>query len=87
MASIKLNQDVLVHLDSYSQESEKSKKDKKTDGITYNGKVTWISPKAEFTPKMIQTKEERTNLVYAVKVNFLNDGSAKIGMPGDVEFK
>ena len=87
LASIKLNQDVLVHLDSYSQDNDSKKKDKKSNGITFNGKVTWISPKAEFTPKMIQTKEDRTNLVYAVKVNFLNDGSAKIGMPGDVEFK
>ena len=87
LASIKLNQDVLVHLDSYSQNKDSKKKDKKSNGITFNGKVTWISPKAEFTPKMIQTKEERSNLVYAVKVNFLNDGSAKIGMPGDVEFK
>jgi HlyD family secretion protein len=49
--------------------------------------VSWISPKAEFTPKMIQTKDERANLVYAVKVSFKNDGSAKIGMPGDVIFK
>ena len=87
LASIKLNQDVLVHLDSYSQDNDSKKKDKKSNGMTFNGKVTWISPKAEFTPKMIQTKEDRTNLVYAVKVNFLNDGSAKIGMPGDVEFK
>jgi HlyD family secretion protein len=51
------------------------------------GKVSWISSKAEFTPKMIQTKNERVNLVYAVKVGFENDGSAKIGMPGDVKFK
>lgn len=53
----------------------------------FEGKVSWISPRAEFTPKMIQTKDERVNLVYAVKVNFKNDGSAKIGMPGDVVFK
>ena len=55
--------------------------------IKLEGQVSWISPKAEFTPKMIQTKEERVNLVYAVKVSFKNDGSAKIGMPGDVIFK
>ena len=55
--------------------------------IKLDGQVSWISPKAEFTPKMIQTKEERVNLVYAVKVSFKNDGSAKIGMPGDVIFK
>jgi len=51
------------------------------------GVVSWVSSKAEFTPKMIQTKNERVNLVYAVKVIFENDGSAKIGMPGDVKFK
>ena len=54
---------------------------------TFEGTVSWISPRAEFTPKMIQTKDERVNLVYAVKVNFKNNGSAKIGMPGDVVFK
>ncbi len=48
------------------------------------GTVTWISPKAEFTPKIIQTKEERVNMVYAVKVAVKNDGSLKIGMPGEV---
>jgi HlyD family secretion protein len=53
----------------------------------FEGEITWISPKAEFTPKMIQTKKERVNLVYAVKIMFENDGSAKIGMPGDVLFK
>ena len=53
----------------------------------FEGVVSWVSPKAEFTPKMIQTTKERGNLVYAVKVNFKNDGSAKIGMPGDVIFK
>jgi HlyD family secretion protein len=51
------------------------------------GKITWISPKAEFTPKIVQTKEERVNLVYAVKVRVKNDGSLKIGMPGEVVFK
>jgi len=50
------------------------------------GKVTWISGKSEFTPKIIQTKEERVNLVYAVKVEVLNDGRLKIGMPGEVNF-
>ncbi|MDR1113055.1 MAG: efflux RND transporter periplasmic adaptor subunit [Bacteroidales bacterium] len=53
----------------------------------FDGQITWISSKAEFTPKMIQTKKERVNLVYAVKVGFKNDGSAKIGMPGDVKFE
>jgi HlyD family secretion protein len=49
------------------------------------GTVTWVSAEAEFTPKVIQTKEERTNLVYAVKVNVQNDGSLKIGMPAELK--
>ncbi len=53
----------------------------------YEGTVTWISSTAEFTPKIIQTKEERVNLVYAVKVKVKNDGAMKIGMPGEVNFK
>lgn len=53
---------------------------------TYDGVVTWISSKAEFTPKIIQTKEERVNLVYALKVAVKNDGGLKIGMPGEVRF-
>lgn len=50
------------------------------------GVVSWISPRAEFTPKIIQTREERVNLVYAIKVVVPNDGSLKIGMPGEVIF-
>lgn len=53
---------------------------------TYQGTVAWISNKAEFTPKTIQTKDERANLVYAVKINVKNDGYLKIGMYGDVKF-
>jgi len=52
----------------------------------FMGRVTWISDKAEFTPKVIQTKEQRINLVYAVKVLVPNDGSLKIGMPARVKF-
>lgn len=48
------------------------------------GTITWISDKAEFTPKTIQTKEERANLVYAVKIKVRNDGLLKIGMYGEV---
>jgi len=59
-------------------------KDEKTNS-TLEGVVTWISPTAEFTPKTIQTKEERVNLVYAVKVQVVNDGSLKIGMPGEIK--
>ena len=50
------------------------------------GTVYWISPKAEFTPKTIQTKNERANLVYAAKIHVKNDGLLKIGMYGDVKF-
>lgn len=52
----------------------------------YPGQVTWISDSAEFTPKTIQTKDERANLVYAVKIAVTNDGYIKIGMYGDVLF-
>ncbi len=60
-------------------------KDKKNNR-TLEGIVSWISSNAEFTPKTIQTKAERVNLVYAVKVRVQNDGSLKIGMPGEVNF-
>ncbi|HCO67541.1 MAG TPA: hypothetical protein DIT04_07280 [Dysgonomonas sp.] len=54
---------------------------------TYQGTVSWISDKAEFTPKTIQTHDERQNLVYAVKIAVENvDGLIKIGMYGDVDF-
>jgi HlyD family secretion protein len=49
------------------------------------GTVSWISSEAEFTPKIIQTREDRVNLVYAVKVQVPNDGSLKIGMPGEIK--
>ncbi len=52
----------------------------------YKGKIFWISDKAEFTPKTIQTKEERQNLVYAVKISVPNDGFLKIGMYGEMLF-
>jgi HlyD family secretion protein len=52
---------------------------------TYEGKLEWISSKAEFTPKTIQTKDERANLVYAVKVRVKNDGYLKIGMYADLK--
>lgn len=52
----------------------------------YPGTINWISQKAEFTPKTIQTKEERANLVYAIKITVPNDGSLKIGMYGEVKF-
>lgn len=52
----------------------------------YEGTITWISSTAEFTPKIIQTKEERVNLVYAIKIKVKNDGALKIGMPGEAVF-
>lgn len=57
------------------------------DGIKeIAGTVEWISPEAEFTPKIIQTREERVKLVYAAKVRVPNDGSLKLGMPGEIIF-
>jgi HlyD family secretion protein len=52
----------------------------------YSGQVYWISDKSEFTPKTIQTKDERANLVYAVKIRVKNDGYLKLGMYGEVKF-
>ena len=57
------------------------------DGIKeIAGTVEWISPEAEFTPKIIQTREERVKLVYAAKIRVPNDGSLKLGMPGEIKF-
>ena len=56
-----------------------------TTNSKITGIVSWISQTAEFTPKTIQTKEERVNLVYAVKVSVKNDGTLKIGMPGEIK--
>ena len=71
---IKLGQQVKVMID----QGEKKYKE-------YTGNIIWISDKAEFTPKTIQTKEERANLVYAIKVKVKNDGFLKIGMYGEVK--
>lgn len=58
------------------------------DGMKdYEGRISWISSSAEFTPKIIQTKEERVNLVYAVKIIVQNDSSLKIGMPAEMWIK
>ena len=56
------------------------------DYAEHTGTLTWISPRAEFTPKTIQTKDERANLVYAVKVRVPNDGTLRIGMYGEIRF-
>ena len=53
---------------------------------SYEGTIVWISDKAEFTPKTIQTKDERANLVYAIKIRVPNDGYLKIGMYAEVKF-
>jgi len=50
------------------------------------GTVEWVSSEAEFTPKIIQTREERVKLVYAAKIRVPNDGSLKLGMPGEIKF-
>lgn len=76
LPEIKLGQKVYVYIDT------KNNSLKKFEGI-----ITFISSEAEFTPKIIQTKEERVNLVYAVKINVINDGTLKIGMPAEVKFK
>jgi HlyD family secretion protein len=75
LSNVKLGQEVEVLIDKTKNENQALK-----------GKVTWISPESEFTPKIIQTKEERVKLVYAVKVTVKNDGLLKIGMPGEVNF-
>ena len=75
LAQIKIGRKVTVAIDADN------------DTKKYEGNITWISAQAEFTPKVIQTKEERANLVYAVKVAVKNDGSLKIGMPAEVWLK
>src|SRR6185436_15281455 len=75
LPGIKLNQNVKVLTDDGQGQY------KETEGI-----ITWISDKAEFTPKTIQTKEERANMVYAIKVKVQNDGFLKIGMYGELKF-
>lgn len=76
LASLKLGQQVTVHLDNGQ------------GGLAArSGEISWISQQAEFTPKVIQTREERVSQVYAIKIRVANeDGLAKIGMPGDVSF-
>jgi HlyD family secretion protein len=54
--------------------------------MTFPGRISHISEKAEFTPKIIQTKEERVILVYAVTIEVANNGTMKSGMPGEAIF-
>ena len=72
LAGIKIKQEVTVKIDV--GETMKN----------YTGTISWIASEAEFTPKIIQTKEERINLVYAVKIDVKNDDSLKIGMPAEM---
>jgi HlyD family secretion protein len=74
LSQIKIGQHVEVRIDSGTNAFK-----------SYPGTITWISSKSEFTPKTIQTKNERTNLVYAIKVRVKNDGYLKIGMFGEVK--
>ncbi|MBC5842609.1 HlyD family efflux transporter periplasmic adaptor subunit [Flavobacterium sp. F-380] len=72
LSSIKVGQDVMIKIDGVNEMK------------SYKGIVSWIASSAEFTPKVIQTKEERVNLVYAVKIKVQNDGGLKIGMPAEM---
>jgi len=74
LSQAKIGQEVTVRFDSSGGIEE------------LPGTVTWIASEAEFTPRIIQTREERVNLVYAMKVEVKNDGRLKIGMPGEVKF-
>lgn len=75
LPQIKLGQTVKVFVDKGEGEQKER-----------SGEIYWVSSKAEFTPKTIQTKDERSNLVYAIKIKVKNDGYIKIGMYGDVKF-
>ena len=76
LTQLKLNQEVSVFADFGKKEMK-----------AYPGVITWISDKAEFTPRTILTKNERANLVYAVKVAVKNDGYLKIGMYGELKIE
>lgn len=75
LSQIKVGQKVTVKIDA-----EKEMK-------SFPGTISWIASSAEFTPKIVETKEERVNLVYAVKIIVKNDGSFKIGMPAEMWIK
>ena len=76
LSDIKIGKPVDVFIDKNENEN-----------LKYTGKVVWIADKSEFTPKIIQTKKERVNLVYAIKIRVKNDGKIKIGMPGEIRIK
>jgi HlyD family secretion protein len=74
LPQLKIGQQVKVMIDKNAKSNS-----------TLSGTITWISSEAEFTPKNIQTKEERVAEVYAVKIRVVNDGSIKSGMPGEIK--
>ncbi len=76
LSSIKIGQKIKVFIDTNENQMKE-----------YEGIVSQISNEAEFTPKIIQTKDERVNLVYSIIIKVKNDGDLKIGMPGEVRFK
>lgn len=76
LSDVRIGQEVFVYVDKDADEM-----------LEFPGIVSWISSQAEFTPKIIQTREERVKLVYAVKILVKNNGSLKIGMPGEVRFQ
>ncbi len=75
LSEVKAGKEVKVLIDSENKEMQ-----------SLSGKIIWISSESEFTPKIIQTREERVKLMYAVKIIVVNDGTLKIGMPGEVVF-
>jgi membrane fusion protein YbhG len=75
LTQVKLGQQVKVYADQGTDQYRE-----------YAGQIYWISDKSEFTPKTIQTRDERANLVYAVKIRVRNDGYLKLGMYGEVKF-
>lgn len=75
LSLVNIGDEVEVYIDKNQEENQ-----------LLSGRISWIAETAEFTPKTIQTKEERVNLVYAVKIQVKNDGRIKVGMPGEVVF-
>lgn len=76
LSEVKLGQKIKVRIDKGAKQYGE-----------YSGIIYWVSDKSEFTPKTIPTKEERADLVYAIKVRVINDGFLKIGMYAEVQFK
>lgn len=74
LSEIQIGQEIVVSVDNNNEMRD------------YTGTIAWIASESEFTPKIIQTREERVALVYAVKIDVNNDGSLKIGMPAEAYF-